>query len=537
MDRAAAPMDLAGWTRALWSRVLFPGAPCAGGRLPLAYLAALILLPALLLYPFLGFRLLEPDESRYAQIPREMLERGDWVVPTLQGEPYLDKPPLFYWLVMLSYKAFGVSDWAARLVPAVCVHLTLLAGFLFGRRLVGDRAAFFGALALCLAPGALGMARLLVLDGLLMLLVALALFTAFEAVRGEALHRGWWLASALACGLGVLCKGPVAVLLLMPPVILYPLLSGRGTMPGWRAWAVHLGITGLIAVPWFVALALREPRFVGYFFWEHNVQRFLAPGVHVRGVWFYLPVLFAVLLPGSLLLWPAGNFFLGAEQAEKRSPELGFAVLAGGWCVLFFTLSSCKLPTYILPALPFLALGLGAFLANTDWGVSRLTLSGAALSLALVLGLHGVALPWYAGYRSPMSRPEEALRLCGDPKASVVCYPRGCDSVAFYLGRSDLKVYRSKDIEELRRLVRVQPRTVILCTHRHSLKGLKELLPPEVRVTQELRMGLADIPGVPKGLMRPLAVLMGETALGLADVAVVEMPAPARPGEAVVRSR
>jgi hypothetical protein len=130
-----------------------------------------------------------------------------------------------------------------------------------------------------------------------------------------------------------------------------------------------------------------------------------------------------------------------------------------------------------------------------------------------------------------MSRPAPVLRLCADRDTPLVCYPRNCDSVAFYLGRADLKTYRSKEIEELRYLVRTQPRTVILCTHRHSLVGLKQLLPPEVRITREVRMGLPDVPGVPPWLMRPLRRLMGETALGLSDLAVVEMPGLVRDGD------
>ncbi|MBY0228938.1 MAG: glycosyltransferase family 39 protein [Gemmataceae bacterium] len=510
------------WMRGLWTRVLFPGADPVPGRVPLLHLALLLVVPGLLLYPFLGFRLFEPDESRYAQIPLEMLQRGDWVLPTLQGEPYLDKPPLFYWLVMLSYRAFGVHDWAARLVPALAVHLTLLLGYLFGRRSAGDRAAFLGTLALALSPGFLGMGRLLVLDGLLMLLVVLAVFAAWEAIRGERLAWGWWLLSSGAAGLGVLVKGPVVLILLVPPLLLFPWLAGKGVRPGWKAWGTMLGVVALLAAPWFIALSLRRPEFVGYFFWEHNVQRFLAPGVHVRGVWFYLPVLLLVLLPASLAAWPCARFFLSPETGGQRGPALGFCLLAGGWCVLFFTLSSCKLPTYVLPALPLLALGIGAFLAS--WASARTLRVGAGVSFALLLAVHGAAVPWYAAYRSPMSRPAEVLALCADPSASVVCYPRGCDSVAFYLGRSDLKVFRSKDIEELRTLVRVQPRTVILCTHRHSLDGLKQLLPPEVRITREVRMGLADIHGVPKGMMKGLKKAMGETALGLSDLAVVEMP-------------
>lgn len=521
----APPRTLSESLAHLWGRVLFGGrsTPAPGSPSALCLLV-LLALPALLLYPCLGFHLFEPDESRYAQIPREMLARGDLIVPTLQGEPYLDKPPLFYWLVMASYSAFGVHDWAARLVPALAVHATLLLVYLLGRRTVGDRPAFLGALSLTLGPVFLGMSRLLILDGLLMLLTSLALLAGFEAIRGERFRRGWWLVSAVACGLGVLTKGPVVLLLFAPPLWLHGVLSGRGNRPGVGAWALHVAVTLTISVPWFVALGVRRPEFVTYFFWEHNVQRFLAPGVHVRGVWFYAPVVFALLLPTSLLVVPLTRFLLSADCRDSRSPEMGLHVLAAGWCVLFFTLASCKLPTYVLPAMPSFALVVGLFLYHTRWDRSRLAWSGAAASVALLLAIHFVAIPWYARYRSPMSRPDEVLRLCADPSASVVCYPRNCDSIGFYLGRSDLRTFRSKDIEELRTLVRKQPRTVILCTHRSSLRGLKQLLPPEVRVTHERRMGLADIPGVPKPLMRPLATLMGETALGLADLCVVECP-------------
>ena len=142
-----------------------------------------LLLPAAILYPTLGFHLLEPDEGRYAQIPKEMLLTNSWVVPTLQGEPYLDKPPLMYWLVALSYQAFGVTPEAARLVPAVCVHLTILAVYLIGRRSIGERAAFWAALLLSVAPGFVCVARLLLLDGLLTLCVTLSVLCGFEAVR------------------------------------------------------------------------------------------------------------------------------------------------------------------------------------------------------------------------------------------------------------------------------------------------------------------------------------------------------------------
>jgi hypothetical protein len=538
---AALPRRLADWPPFLWSRVLFPGrgAPDAG---PWRWgpLLALLVLPAALLYPSLGFHLFEPDESRYAEIPREMLARGDFVVPYLQGEPYLDKPPLFYWLVAASYTLLGTSAAAARLVPALALHGSVLVTYLFGRRALGQRAAFWGALGLTLAPGFLSVGRLLILDGLLAFWVTLALFTAFEAVRGGGLCRRWWLVSAAACGLGVLTKGPVALVLVAPPVWLHRRLTGaarplpRGAVLGYAA------VVLAVALPWYVAVCVRIPEFAQIFFWEHNILRFLAPYAHEHGVWFYGPVLLAGLLPGSLLAVPFCRFLASPDPAAaaRRTAGLGFLLLAGGWCVLFFTLSACKLPTYVLPAFPPLALALGAFFAHSRWHGSRAATAVVVASFAVLAVGHHAALPWYAGYRSPVARSDDLYRLCGDPRTPVVCYPRNCDSVSFLLGRDDLRSYRSKDIEDLRALVRRQPRTVILCTHRHSLRGLKQLLPPEVWVAEEVNRKLRPIRGVPPSAMKVLAKLMGETALGLCDVAVVErrppgmpLPAPGAPAE------
>ncbi|MFQ3648775.1 MAG: glycosyltransferase family 39 protein [Gemmataceae bacterium] len=525
MDRA---LDTVSGTLAhLWSRVLFPAAPPPIPERPSRRsLVVLLVLPAVLLYPMLSHALIEPDESRYAQIPYEMLQRGDWVVPTLQSEPYLDKPPLFYWLVMLSYSLLGVGPWQARLVPALCVHATLLAVYLVGRRSVGERPALLAALLLMVAPGFMVMSRLLILDGLLMLLTTLALLCALEAVRGPVLHTGWWWASGVACGLGVLCKGPVIGILVAAPLALYATrlswhLSGQDLSR--QAWLQYLLVVLAISGPWYVALGVRQPEFLPTFFWEHNLERFLAPGIHVKGVWFYGPVVFGVLFPATLLAWPLGRFLLSRDTADARTPELAFHLVAGGWCVLFFTLSSCKLPTYILPAMPFLALVFGVFLSRTGWERGTLTRSVALAGALTVAGIHWVGLPWYANYRSPMAQAAVVRELCAEAP-SVVCYPRGCDSVAFALGRSDLTVYRSKEIEALRTLVRVQPRTVILCTHRSSLQGLKQLLPPEVRIVREEHFGLRDLPGVPAALMKPFRKLMGETALGLGDICVVEFP-------------
>ncbi len=532
MMDAAPQRSLFAWPTFLWSRVLFPG----GGEprrspaeLPrLVPLLIVLFVPALLLYPCLSFPLIEPDESRYAEIPREMLQRGDWVTPRLEGAPYLEKPPLLYWLTAASYRCFGVHDWAARLPPALSVHGSILLLYFFGRRLFGGRAAFCGALMLSLAPGFVSIGRLLLIDGVLTFCTTLALFAAFEAVRYGRLRWGWWLLSAVACGFGVLGKGPVALVLLAPPLLLHRWLTGRPMPVSRRAVAAFLAVIAGVTLPWYAALCLREPQFAWTFFWEHNVLRFLTPFAHERGVWFYGPVLLLGLLPGTLLLWPFLRFLVASDEAAARSrpAEFGFLLLSGGWCVFFFTLSSCKLPTYIMPAFPPLALALGWFLTQSKWDRSRWPAATAAVAFLLLAGVHYILVPWYAVCRSPMRRPDEVRRLCADPSAPVVCYPRECDSVAFYLGRDDLHAYPSKDIEELRTLVRRNPRTVILCTHRHSRKDLHELLPPEVRIVEEVHVGLDNLPGVPAPLEKGAAALMGETALGLSDLAVVERLKP-----------
>jgi 4-amino-4-deoxy-L-arabinose transferase-like glycosyltransferase len=534
MDRPAEapPRSLPAWLPFLWSRVLFPGEAAAAAAPARPWsLLLLVALPALLLYPCLAFPLFEPDESRYAEIPREMLLRGDWVTPCLQGEPYLDKPPLLYWLTAASYRAFGVHDWAARLPPALAVHGCVLLTYYFGRRVLGERAAFWGALLLALAPGFISVGRLLLIDGVLTFCTTLALFAAFEAVRLGRLRWRWWLLSAAACGLGVLAKGPVALLLLAPPLAFHRWLSGKPMAMTWKAVAAFLAVMVALPLPWYVAACFLIRGFAYTFFWEHNVMRFLTPFAHEQGVWFYGPVVLLGLLPGTLLAIPFVRFLGSADEAvaRRRTPELGFLLLAGGWCVLFFTLSACKLPTYVMPAFPPLALALGCFLVQRRWGATRWPAAGAAVSFLLLAGLHHVAAPWYAAYRSPMSRPAEVRRLCADPDTPVVCYPRNCDSVAFYLGRADLRSYRSHSIEELRALVRKQPRTVILCTHRHSLIQLHQLLPPDVRIVEEVHIGLAHVPGVPAPLMDRVAGLMGETALGLSDLAVVERGDPDGP--------
>jgi len=510
------PRNLLGWLPYLFARVLFPGTPDADGRVRLGSLLVVLLLPAAILYPSRGFHLLEPDEGRYAQIPREMLANGEWVVPTLQGEAYLDKPPLMYWLVALSYRTFGATPEAARLVPALCVHLTILVVYLLGRRSVGERAAFWAALLLSVAPGFVCVARLLLLDGLLVLCVTAAVACGFEAVRTGRLKLGWWLAAAVASGLGFLTKGPISEVLLFVPLWAFGWLSTSTARVRWFHYAVFGVVVVGVNLPWYVAIYLREPEFLKHFFWEHNVKRFVQPFDHLQPIWYYAPLLLGGLLPGTVVLAAYGWKLLagGAAAAATRSPAGGFWLLAGGWCVVFFSVSGSKLPTYILPAYPFLCLAAGEFVARSRWNTALLTRVGVGAAAALVLVVHHVGLPWYAKERSPFGRPELVGRFVADPHTAVVCYPRNCDSLAFYAGRDDFGRVRTKDTNQLMVDCHHRPRTVVLFTHRDALAGFRNTLPPSLEIAETATLA--------RKYGRPLLdKVFGSTPWGLCDVAVV----------------
>lgn len=487
------PTHLLGWLPLLWTRVLFAG-PAAQPESWRAWPSVFIFLASgMLLYPCVSFPLFEPDEGRYAQIPREMLMADEWIVPMLQGEAYLDKPPLFYWLVMLSYTLFGYSDGAARFVPALAMHASVLLTYFLGRRIVGERPAFWGALLLTVSPIFLGVGRLLVLDGLLTLWVTLGLLAAYLAQAEKRLAMGWWRLAALACALGILTKGPVALVLVLAPLWMQRRLANAAPIP-WRAWLSFYALILIAALPWYVAVCWQRPEFVRYFLWQHNIERFVEPFDHIRPVWFYAPILLFGLLPVVLLAWPLGRFLTGTKVGEikLRCPALGYLLLAGLWCVCFFSLAGSKLPTYILPAFPPLCLGLGCFIGRTAWRRSRCTIGLAAACWLLLAGSHYFVIPLYARQRSPIDRLEELRATCA-PDVPVVCFPRNVDSVAFYLGRSDFRTYRSKQIGELVEALEQEPRTVILFGHRNSPETLTLHLPPQLRMVDRKPLGVCEM--------------------------------------------
>jgi dolichol-phosphate mannosyltransferase len=409
-----------------WSRVLFPHASPSqphphplyseaverGGNRPMWEVFVLLALAAVFFFCRLHSPLLEPEEGRYAEIPRQMLAEGHWLVPVLHGEPYLDKPPLLYWLVMTCYQVFGVHDWAARIVPGLAGFLTIVVSYFWARRTVGLRAAFLGSGILCLSAEFIYYGRMLTMNGLLALFVTAALACShFSLLTPSRRKQLLWMALAgLACGLGLLTKGPVILALILPPLFAVTRLDRRLRRPGGAGWGAFAVAAILVGAPWYIAMCLRQPVFAGYFFWKHNVTRFVQPFDHSGPVWEYLPGLLLGMMPWTLLVPPlaASLFPHAVEGNQRRPPAMGLFLLSFLWMFGFFCLSGSKRPAYIVPVLPSFALVLGCYLDSllgtakcnnvltALQGVSsRLAYLAAAIMLASGAGL--AAWAWKTG--------------------------------------------------------------------------------------------------------------------------------------------
>lgn len=354
--------------RCWWQLVMFPG-PAARALDPdrgffesrAAEFVALALLGGWMLFPQSAYPLLDPDESRYAEIAREMYQSGDPIVPTRLGQVYLDKPPLLYWLTAAGFRLWGVGPFWVHFLPALLAWATLLATYLLGAPLVGRRAAWSGGVLLLMSIGFLLSGRFLFMDTLLTLCTTISLLAGFSASSGAALRPGLWILAALTCGLGILTKGPVAAALCVPPLLASDWLTGRTR--SLRAWALFAATAAAVAVPWFVAIELRQPGFLAEYIYMHHFQRMAgALRLHDEPWWFYGMVLWIGMAPCSILFPAAATFFAGRASRNGRAPALGFLLLAAVWITALFSISSCKLPPYVLPVAPLLCLATGTAL-------------------------------------------------------------------------------------------------------------------------------------------------------------------------------
>ncbi len=329
---------------------------------PIAYdVGAIVALSlAVCLFHLGSFGLWEPDEARYAEIAREMLQSGNLLVPHLNYVAYVEKPPLLYWMTTLSFWVFGVSEFSARLPVAVSAIAGILATYLFALRAFGRRHATLAAAILATTPLYALMAQVVTTDMMLTALVTIATFALY--LHWDEGGRWCWIAY-VAMGLAVMTKGPVGAAIPILSMLLWLALNRElaGAIAKFRA-IPGLLLTLLIAAPWFVAITIREPGFANFYFvGEHLRRAFQTDYSHSEAFYFYVPVLAVGLLPWSLLV-P----FL-TWRAAQRNPARSFCIVAAGFTVVAFSCASAKLIPYILPAVPPLAVLIADGLVSCAW--------------------------------------------------------------------------------------------------------------------------------------------------------------------------
>lgn len=304
--------------------------------------------------------LFDPDEGRYAEIPREMVAAGNWITPTLNEFKYFEKPPLQYWATAALYEVFGVHAWTARLWAALLAFLCIPLVFAFGRQIgQAPDTALVAAALLAINPYFALTGQLNLLDQGFCFFLNVALF-AFVIAQQNTLpvsrSRHWMLLTWAALALAVLSKGIVALVLAGASLVAYVAVT-RNPDPLKRLHlATGLPLFLLIATPWFWRVQRENPEFLQFFFVHEHFERFLTK-VHARvqPFWFFLPIVLIALLPviGNWRSWRLQSLESGREPGKFR-PEL-FLLL---WCVVvvvFFSLSQSKLASYVLPAMPALA--------------------------------------------------------------------------------------------------------------------------------------------------------------------------------------
>lgn len=344
--------------------------------------------------------LFDPDEGRYAEIPREMLQSGDWVTPRFDALKYFEKPPLQYWATATIYRLAGVHEWSSRLWTVGLAFACLAAVFVWARRLYGPDAARTALVALAVSPFFLVVGHLDLLDpGFTFWLTAAVLaFTLAQTSpeRSDA-ERRWMMAAWAAAALAILTKGIVVGVLTVGALIIYSLIE-RDARP-WRRLHPGAGLPLflVLAVPWFILVSVRNPRFAQFFFVHEHFTRFLTT-VHqrVEPWWYFLPLLLAGTLPWILPLaralcagWrdPGSARAARAQAADAAFKPCRFLIVYALLTLVFFSLSDSKLAPYILPMFPVLAAVTGARAAGDARFTRRAAWIGAALVAFVALGL------------------------------------------------------------------------------------------------------------------------------------------------------
>lgn len=406
----------------------------------------LVILTGISLWLHLGSTgLVDETEPLFAEAARQMLVRGDWVTPYFNDATRFDKPPLVYWIMAIAYQLVGVNEWAARFPSALAATGLAIGGFLtlrrFGVTRPGDQAtpghlrssAWIGSALIVLNLQTIAWGRIGVSDMLLSGCLGGALLAFFwgyaagdsESADRQKIQRRWYLAVWGLCGLAVLAKGPVGILLPGLIVAAFGLYLGN-----WRSLVREIpwlsgGLLFLaITLPWHVlVIAANGEAYIESFFGYHNVERFTrVVNNHWAPIWFYFAIVPLAFFPWTAYLpiaiarlrfWQPGRW-----RDQPRSTQLGlfaliwFAVIFG-----FFTIAATKLPSYTIPLLPAAAILVGLFwsdqLRHPDRSRAVQLSHAASIGLALLLAVAVVLSPRWLGNEPEMPQLAEVVQQSG----------------------------------------------------------------------------------------------------------------------------
>ena len=316
-------------------------------------LAALVLLLAAVWIEPRGSGLAEPDETRYAEIPRAMLAAGDLLVPRLNGVPYFEKPPLLYWLNAASLRVFGETPWAARLPTRLAGTGTMLLVFLAARGIGAGGLLSSGAAAVFFLAAPMGFlfSRTNLTDGLLTFFFTATMLAGRAAVLRRETGRPWIAIAALfgaSCAAAFLTKGLIALVLPAAIFFLWSVSTGR-LLATLRTLVVSPApiVFLVLALPWFLAVERRHPGFLDFFFIREHFQRFATRAAKRTGpLYYFVPVFLLGFLPGIPF------FVRGFGRAIRRSDVAFFFFVWFTVVFVFFSTSGSKLPPYLFPAIP-----------------------------------------------------------------------------------------------------------------------------------------------------------------------------------------
>ena len=352
------------------------------GRLGSSFWLVAIISIIIIFFNLGGIPLLDPDEPVYAETPKEMMAFDEFVSPRIYGEYWYDKPPMYYWLVVASYKVFGITEFAARFPSALLAVACTLAVYLSGRRLFNERAGMAGALVLTTSIEFFYLGKAAVTDMTLLLCLTISLLAFIE--------KRYYLAYLFA-GLATVTKGPIGLLFPGAIVFSYILVTRQWSLIKSMKVPSGLLIYALVALPWYIMMySIHGSAFVDTFLGFHNVTRFTSPEHPESVLWYYyIPVLMLGFFP-----WTAIMLQSMWNSVTKSRQDFSALVFLNSWVIVifvFFTISQTKLVSYILPMYPPLAMIVG-------WYIDRLwTANHQQRSVSWVILLGTLAIVFTGG--------------------------------------------------------------------------------------------------------------------------------------------